>query len=80
MASTFSSFLIPFSSISCPSHFVRFMKISDFLLLALYPVVSSLFKMSNNFCSWSCLFPRVTAIMSSSQAGVQFSSVRSIFS
>ena len=31
MASTFSSFgLIPFSPISCPNHFIRFMKNSDF--------------------------------------------------
>ena len=81
MASTFSSFgLIPFSSISCPSHFVRFMKNSDFLLLAQYPDFSSFFRISNNFFPWSCLFPRVTTIMSSSQAVVKYSSVRSFFS
>ena len=80
IASTFSSFgFIPFSSISCPSHFVCFKKNSDFLLLARYPVFSSLDSTSNNFFSCSCLFPRVNTIMSSSHAGVLYSNVRSIF-
>ena len=79
MASTFSSFgLILFSSISCPNHFVWFLK-NDFLLLVWYPAFSSLFNPSNNFFSWSCLLPRVTTIMSSSQACVQHSNVRSFF-
>ena len=73
MASLLSSFgLIPFSSISCPSHLFRFKKNSNFLLLALYLAFSSLFKMSNSFFSSSCLFSRVTTILSSSQAGVQY--------
>ena len=81
IASTFSSIgLIPFSFISCPSHFVWFKKNSDFLLLARYPAFSSLFNISNSFLSWSCLLPRVTTIMSSSHAGVLYSSVWSIFS
>ena len=35
---------------------------------------------SNSFFSCSCLFPRVTTMMSSSHAGVVYSNVRSIFS
>ena len=42
------SVFIPFSSISCPNHFVRFMKNFDFLLLARYPAFSSLFRTSND--------------------------------
>ena len=81
MASTFSSFgFIPFSSISYPSHLVCFRKNSDFLLLARYPAFSSLDRTSNSFFSCSCLFPRVTTMMSSSHAGVLYSNVRSIFS
>ena len=73
IASIFSSFgLILYLSISCPSHFVRFMKNSDFLLLALYPAFSSLFRKSNSFFLWSCLLPRVTTIMSSSPSVYSF--------
>ena len=81
LASTFSSFgFIPFSFISCPSHFVSFKKNSDFFLLARNPAFSNLSRTLNSFFSWSCLLPRVTMIMSSNHAGVQYSSVRSIFS
>ena len=77
---SFSSFgFIPFSSISWPNRFC-FMKNSDFFLLARHSAFSSLFRTSNSFVSWSCLFPRFTIIMSSSRAGVQYPSVRSIFS
>ena len=40
----------------------------------------SLDNTSNSFFSCSCLFPRVTTLMSSSHAGVLYSSVRSFFS
>ena len=67
MASSFSSFgLIPFSSISCPSHFVQFIKNSDFLLLALYPTFSSVYKIMSNksFRGLVCLrgLPRLCSL------------------
>ena len=43
------------------------------------PAFSSLFNRSNIFVSCSCMSPCVTTIMSSSQACVQYSKVRSIF-
>ena len=71
IASTISSFhCIQFSSISCPNHLVRFMKNSDFLLLARYPVFSSVFGTSNCFFPCHCWFSRGTTIISPSHASI----------
>ena len=81
IAFTFSLFgLIPVSSISWPSHLVLFKKNSDFLSLARYPAFFNFPNISNNLFSCSFWSPRVTTIMSSSYAGVEYTSVRSIFS
>ena len=79
IASNVSSFnSVPISSNSCLSHFVWFMKVSHFFASSV-SYFSSLFKTSNSFFTCSCLFSRVTTIMSSKH-GVQNQSVRSICS
>ena len=50
----------------------------DFLLLARYPAFSNFFQYIEFFFSYSVRFPLVNTIMSSSQAGVEYSRVRSI--
>ena len=74
--SVLSECFILFSSISWPNHFVWLMTNSDFLLTARYPAFSSLLRISSIFFSCSCLFPWVTTITSSNQAGAQYPSVR----
>ena len=81
IASTFSSFgFIPSPSVSCPGHFVLFMKNSDCFILIRYPAFFSLFSTSKIFFSCSFLSPRNTSIITSNHAGVQYFIVRSMFS